>query len=559
YQRTLLAQELLLGRLDIGYFADNPYLFVTAEDMTRNFDQAGSAFARILLGSLLVMLLLCMILYFFIHHVIRRLQFLAGVLPVIGAGQFEQAEKLLERSRPATHVRQDELDFMHQSVRVLNGRLMQLHTSLRSQNDQLRVLADFDGMTGLWNRRRFRQELESWRREGRPFYLALFDLDHFKVINDTLGHAAGDHVLAAFSDVLREEVSGEGLLLARMGGDEFAMAMRGNSRAEVEALLGRIVRLWLQSPLWSRGLRMVVKSKPSIGVAGFPADSGNMEELLVCADTAMYENKRLKQADFHFYTGRELIVFQERQLTNWLNHLTQAFQQERFLVYFQPIVSQTGHARVACEALVRIRCQEQDGGVLHAGHFIAYAEQTNLIVRIDRLVLDQALACLCSHQPQPVLFFNVSNNTLSTPGFDAYILDKLEEYGYDPACLVIELTESAEIVNFRQAESFINGLRHAGIRFALDDFGTGFSSFNYISKLELDFIKIDKSIVWGLLAASEYTKNRGIVESIVYLARAAGMQVILEGVETPEVLERIEGLGADLLQGYLFGQPSASI
>ncbi|MCB1639836.1 MAG: bifunctional diguanylate cyclase/phosphodiesterase, partial [Thiothrix sp.] len=391
-----------------------------------------------------------------------------------------------------------------------------------------------------------------------PFYLALFDLDHFKVINDTLGHAAGDHVLAAFSDILREEVAGDGLLLARMGGDEFAMAMRGSSRAEVEALLSRVVLHWQQSPLWRRGLRMVVKSKPSIGVAGFPADSGNMDDLLVCADTAMYENKRLKQADFHFYTGRELIVFQERQLARWLNHLHQALQQGHFQVYFQPIVSQAGHERVAYEALVRISRQAQ-GDVLQAGHFIAYAEQTRLIIRIDRLVLDQALACLCSHQPQPVLFFNVSNHTLSTPGFDGYILEKLNEYAYDPARLVIELTESAEIVNFQHAESFINGLRHAGIRFALDDFGTGFSSFNYISKLELDFIKIDKSIVWGLMTDSGYTKNRGIIESIVYLGRAAGMQIILEGVETSAVLERIQGLGADLLQGYLFGQPSASV
>lgn len=541
-------------------FPKNPgMLYVLSSNVTAQLTDLRHTFSQIMLGSFSVLCLMLGVLHFSLHQIIFRLHRLIRVLPIIGEGRFKDAAGQLEGIAKATKKvdAKDELGLLHATTVSLNQQLEDLHHGYMRQNVQLRQLAEYDAMTGLYNRRKFQELMMALHAAQQPFFLVNFDLDHFKLVNDTLGHAVGDQLLVLFSAILKQH--GKDTIIARMGGDEFAMIIEGDIRDQAYVRLSAINQQMERLKL-NEATAAFLRCTPSIGLAHYPGDTENLDQLAAFADAAMYENKRRKQGVCVFYSGQEVSVAEEKQFSKWINLIFYAIQHDQLQPFFQPIITANKQEVVAFEALARLYGQHSLVSV--ADNFIAYAEQAQAIVQIDYVMLDRVLRKACQMCPQPCLMINISNITLERVDTRAYIMGKLQEYNYDPGCVVFELTESNEIKDFVGLRRLMVELRAIGIRFALDDFGVGYSSFNYISCLKFDFLKIDKSIINGLLRAQEaddHVSSLHIIESIVFIAEKSKIKTIAEGIESLDLLNKVLGFRIDLLQGYLFGKPAPEL
>jgi diguanylate cyclase (GGDEF)-like protein/PAS domain S-box-containing protein len=430
-------------------------------------------------------------------------------------------------------------------------------TERKRFESQLAYLASHDPLTGLINRRRFQEELEREltvsERAGTRGALLLLDLDNFKGVNDTLGHQAGDHLLQEVARRLRAEV-GRTDVLARLGGDEFAVLLPRGSEGVARAVADRVLGALRRSPFYVSAERVGITG--SIGIAVFPEHGRTVEELLANADLAMYEAKETGGNRFrvHALPGGRRSQLQQR--FDWERRIRRALDEDGFVLYRQPILDLRRDRVSAWELLLRMR--GEGGEVVAPGEFLGVAERTGLIREIDHWVVRRAIRLLGNRGREgqaPCLHVNVSSRALDDPGLMVLIERELKANApsSDSSRLVLEVTETAAVVNLERARRFVDAMAELGVRFALDDFGVGFSSFYHLKHLAVDFLKIDGSFIRNL---AHDRQDQLLVRAMVDMASALGKRTIAEFVGDPDTLAVLRDLGADYAQGFQIGRPT---
>ncbi|MDH4390521.1 MAG: EAL domain-containing protein [Aquabacterium sp.] len=422
------------------------------------------------------------------------------------------------------------------------------HTDLVSAGQRIEALTSTDALTGLFNRRQMTQAitdaLRQARRSAGTLALLVLDLDRFKQINDSLGHVIGDRVLLDCADRLKTCLR-QGDVVARMGGDQFALLVHEADSRGAEAAARRVLDA-VSHPCSVDGLQFTLTC--SVGVAMFPVDGGDAEMLLRHAESAMLRAKQGGRGCFRFHQAHQDADMRQRMR---LDHaMRQALASQRFRLHYQPQIDlKTGNV-VGAEALIRWRDPEL--GEVSPGQFIPVAEDTGFIIAIGDWVLEQAVR-QAARWRDAGLAMPVSVNVSALQFQQADFIDRvaavLREHRLAGALLELELTESILVHDADEALARLSQLSQLGVRLAIDDFGTGYSSLAYLKRFPIDRLKIDRSFVKGLPADES---DGAIVRAIVQLAQALAMQVIAEGVETEPQRAFLLELGCDEFQGFLY-------
>ena len=430
-------------------------------------------------------------------------------------------------------------------------------------------LAYFDELTALPNRQLFGQSLErtieAAKRENQKFAVLFVDLDRFKRINDTLGHSVGDELLKEVArrlekctrstdSVSRFDPAGDGgIQLARLGGDEFVIKLYGiESEDTVSAIAARIISV-LTPPFTCEGHQFVVT--PSIGIALYPEDGINSEDLLMNADSAMYRAKFAGRNNYKFYS--ETMRTKSLHRLDLENEIRKALDNDQFELHYQPKADANSWSLVGAEALLRWHHPER--GAIGPADFIPIAEETGLIVPIGQWVLREACnqVKLWSNYPfgNIPVSVNISSHQFQSDSLIDDVLGAALGAGIDPASLELEITESVLLQDAENTLVALNRLKRAGIALSVDDFGTGYSSLSYLKRFPIDTLKIDRSFVTDLHTDKD---DAAICAAILAMAQQLGLNVVAEGVETKEQLEFLRHHGCDQIQGFLCSKPLSS-
>ena len=450
-----------------------------------------------------------------------------------------------------TDLRMAETLANHTTTALENGRLVQSLQQLRTLESRLTYQALHDPLTGLANRTLFRSALSSIiadREEGRGAVLFI-DLDDFKTVNDSFGHAAGDAMLMEIATRLQSCVD-EPDLVARFGGDEFAILLHAVVDHDAAFRVAGQIQERLVAPLMLVQRRMTIRASVGVAMIEVGADP---ETVMRSADTAMYTAKA--QGKHRSVMFEPSMYESALHRFNLNNDLQRAIDRHELSVYFQPIVRLRSHELLGAEAL--IRWNHGTLGLLSPEAFLPVAEQTGLIASIDMMVLDEACAWLSAVQVSdpgmvPWVNVNVSPRSFQEPGLVEMVRRVLRRHRLEPSQLGIEVTENLMSEQADEAIATLLQLRELGVRLALDDFGTGYSSLSHLQTLPIDVVKIAKQFV-DELDTSEM--QRGLTSAIVALAQVLDKSVVAEGIERPEQLEVLEGFGCDSGQGYYFARP----
>ena len=428
-------------------------------------------------------------------------------------------------------------------------------TSLREAQAQVEHMATYDSLTGLPNRSlfadRFSQLMATTLRYKRTFALLFIDLDHFKEVNDTLGHSVGDELLVAIARRLRLAVRAEDTV-ARMGGDEFVVLLPHCDRGMAERFANTLLEKLREVILLGGSVQYVAMA--SVGVALFPHDGDTQELLLRNADIAMYEAKlsgRNRSTSYVQKMGEEKSAVFAVQM-----ELGNVVAQQQLRVYFQPKFDLKTGLLVGAEALVR---WERPGhGLVSPVEFIPIAERTGQLIAIDRWVLEDALRQVSEWTGQgvwkPGWRVSVNHNAADLQRLELItdLKSLLERYQLDATALELEITEDALLVNTQEMMALLRELTEIGVTLAIDDFGTGYSSLSYLRMLPAGVIKIDQSFVRDMFASDN---ARSLIETIVAMAHGLGHELVAEGIETDAQRARLLELGCEVGQGYWFGKP----
>ncbi|MDD5228640.1 MAG: PAS domain S-box protein [Methylococcales bacterium] len=435
------------------------------------------------------------------------------------------------------------------------GHLSAIAIERKRIEQQMSYQASYDALTGLPNRRMFnnrlRIEIIRTDRSGHELALLFIDLDHFKEVNDTLGHDIGDKLLVEAANRIQQCIR-ESDTVARLGGDEFVVILSDvGSIPPLERIAEAIIKVMTEPFYFGEYVAYI---SASVGIAVYPQDADNAVTLMSCADQAMYSAKELGRNNFNFFT--QSMQEQAHQRLYLINNLRTAIEKEELEVYYQPIVDVVSGKTVKAEALLRWRHPAL--GMVSPAVFIPLAEETNLIQEIGSWVFYQAADMAKrwnllsnANEPQKVSI-NMSPRQLTKGNGEQIAIDYLQTIVLDSRCVVIEITEGLLLDNSPDIIEKLTRLRTAGIEISLDDFGTGYSAISYLKKFNLDYLKIDRSFVQDLeIDASD----QAITEAIVVMAHRLGLKVIAEGVETEGQRALLAAVGCEYIQGYFYSKP----
>lgn len=427
--------------------------------------------------------------------------------------------------------------------------------------DQLSWNSRHDTLTGLENRGEFERRLQNLLTQGlhqvKPCALLYIDLDQFKLINETSGHAAGDEVLCEVSRMLQHNLR-ETDCLARMGGDEFAVLLENCPPSHVSSIAEKLrsAAQKLQTYWGEKTLRTGF----SIGVVHIPGDSANASDLLRMADMACYQAKERGRNKVFFYTAEDGMLSRYVSEMEWATRIRYALDENRFCLYAQSIAplqasKQSGKSSgMHFEVLLRLR--DENGQILSPGTFIPAAERYGLMPAIDRWVISKSLQTLAQQPGYAKLIdtcaINLSGASLDDENLLEFIKSQMLEHNIAPDMLCFEITETSAIGNLSNATRLIQALRAMGCRFALDDFGVGMSSLTYLKQLPVDYLKIDGGFVRDMLKDKG---DRAMVEMINRIGQTLGKKTVAEFVESREIAEALMNMGVDYVQGYAIARP----
>ncbi|MBM1188849.1 phosphodiesterase DibA [Pseudomonas lundensis] len=426
-------------------------------------------------------------------------------------------------------------------------------SAIKNTQSELMRLAHHDPLTDLPNRLLFtdraEQALAYAQRHKSGCALLMIDLDHFKIINDSMGHNVGDLLLKAVGERLTA-VFGKGFTVARLGGDEFAVLVENCTQVAQAAGFAQQVLEVMKGAFIIETHQLFISA--SVGISLYPNDALNAEQLLRNADSALFKAKSAGREGYALYT-EELTAHAQYRI-EVASDLRRALEQQELRVYFQPVHDLTTSRMVGVEALVR--WQHPQRGLVAPGEFIPIAERTGLIAEIDAWVLEQACWQMCQWQAAGVdlsfVAVNISSRLFARPELYQLVSTVLADTGLNPALLELEVTESAVMDNSEVALEQMHRLRELGLRLAIDDFGTGFSSLLRLKRLPVQKLKIDQGFVAGLPGDDD---DVAIVRAVIALAQSMGMQVHAEGIEYVEQAQFLLDHHCDLGQGYWFGRP----
>ncbi len=463
-----------------------------------------------------------------------------------------------------TAIRKDGSEFpamIYGSPSVFDGRPASVGTLLdissqKAAEQRIRELADYDVLTGLPNRRllreRFVQLLAAAERDNTEIAVIFLDLDHFKRVNDSLGHSVGDELLVEVArrlDTVVRRID----TLARLGGDEFIFAMPGFPTAAAAEVARRLIDVFTR-PFEVAGHELTVT--PSLGISIYPHDGQDLETLLKNADTAMYRAKEIGRNTFQFYAAEMNTATLDRLLME--SNLRRALAQNEFILLYQPLVNLRTGVIIGVEAL--IRWQHPELGMIMPDRFIHVAEETGLINPIGDWVLceacRQAKVWCDEGLPSLVMAVNVAPVQFRQPGFVEMVAGALAASGLEASLLELELTERTVMHDADINLGTLSALHRMGVELSLDDFGTGYSSLAYLKRFPVGKLKIDRSFVNDLETDPD---DWAIASTIVSMGRSLRMTVLAEGVETGEQLAQLRKMGCDMAQGYYFSRPTSAV
>jgi diguanylate cyclase (GGDEF)-like protein/PAS domain S-box-containing protein len=441
-----------------------------------------------------------------------------------------------------------------------SGLVLVLHdtSELRGLTRQMTYQASHDALTGLVNRREFehrlQEALDSALSGDTGHALCYLDLDHFKVVNDTCGHTAGDNMLREIASLIKEAVR-DSDTVGRIGGDEFALLLAGCPLEKARQIADNVVRS-------VNDFRFVWRDKifnvgVSIGLVEIGRDSGTIEDIINSADSACYVAKKQGGLHVHVYSAREEANARHSGEIHWLLKLQSALRDNKFELYYQPIV----HARAggmsgpALEVFVRL-AGENGQPAAPPAEFIRAAERYRLMPHVDRWVVQAVLAALgrggLKLPPGRSVAINIAGQTLGDAEFLEFVVDCFDHTGANPGDICFEVTEASVVANLEHAQRFLGVLHGMGCEFALDNFGRGLSSFSTLKTLPMDYLKIDGSFIKNLAGDAV---NQAMVAAMIELSRSLNFRVVAEHVEDQWALDTVTGMGIDFVQGFMVGRP----
>jgi diguanylate cyclase (GGDEF)-like protein len=497
-------------------------------------------FQRQLITQLLVLTVIVVFLCAAIHAVFR-INVLYPIQALIAASrQVGRGEHTLVEVKSS-----DELGML---ARAFNA----MAEEVRREQAKLHRQANFDTLTGLPNRMmavdRINQAIHSARRTRRRFALFFIDLDNFKSVNDSMGHAVGDQLLIATGARVRSTLR-DADTVARLGGDEFlVLAPDVADEVQVEEIAERLIRA-ISEPQTLSGRKVVARC--SIGIALFPDNGDTLATLMANADNAMYQAKAAGRGSAIFFTEEMNTRLRERMQME--QDLNVAVELGQLSLHFQPIFEADGQRHRGAEVLLRWKHPERD--FVSPAEFIPLAEATGQIVAIGDWVLDQVCRSWAEWRAQGIdpgfLAVNISRVQFRKR-FSKKLAERIAAYGVPPAALELEITEGVLLDDHQHVAEELENLRAVGVTLSLDDFGTGYSSLSYLKRFRFDLLKIDRGFVAGL---PDNAEDVLLVKAILAMAKGLDLKVIAEGVETREQLAFLTAQGCDLAQGFFFARP----
>jgi diguanylate cyclase (GGDEF)-like protein len=446
----------------------------------------------------------------------------------------------------------------HKEIMAINNALQTTICALNQRDKMLRRLADYDPLTGLPNRRHFslglEDEINRLRQCGKTSALLFIDLDQFKYINDTLGHAAGDRVLVQAASCLQGNLR-ENDLIARFGGDEFTILLKDINQENAVQLVEDLMKIMQDIHFVEDGQSLNVLC--SIGMTMIDSGRFTPDDLLSQADFACHEAKARGRNCYHCY---EVSSREKRQMTadvGWSQRIKSALKGNSLLLHYQPIINIDSGQPAMYEVLVRMR--DENNKIIPPAAFMPAANRFGLMVDIDHMVISNAMEALArfhEHGHDIKFTLNLSGHVFNDTKLVGFIGENLDRNGLDPAAVILEITEQVAVRHLEQARGLIQELMALGCRFALDDFGAGFSSFNYLKHLPVDYIKIDGGFIRNMVNDQV---DQAMVKSIIQIAKAVGKQTIAEYVQDDETLTMLHELGVDYAQGFHIGEPAETL
>ncbi|AZN39162.1 bifunctional diguanylate cyclase/phosphodiesterase [Paenibacillus albus] len=528
--------------IKLNLVRENGMAVVTGVSKTEINEDAWTVLYPVFIIGFICLALFGLVTYYFVLRGIAPLQRLVSLMKSVEHGDY---------SVHATIRTYNEIRSLSQSFNLMTEGIRKRDEELSASNDKIYRLAYFDSLTGLLNRRHL-LETTADALSGNPdlgIAVIYVDLDNFKTINDTLGHSAGDYVLVEVASRL-EAIAYPDKYASRIGGDEFVLVLHNvENRTMVEEALQQFI-CSIELPLNYRD--QVCNVSASIGVSFYPEHGVTIEELLQKADMAMYQSKAKGKNQYCMFDKSIQLQITEKAYME--RSIKEALRNKQFELYYQPIYDCSEGCITSVETLLRCHSPALSG--IPTQTIIETAEQTGLIVPLDKWVLEEACrfaSKLNAHRSRGIrVTVNVSANDIAQQGFVKQVEDALNRNQLKPDWLGLELTETVLINSFEGSRSKLEAIKEIGVSIYLDDFGTGYSSLHYLKLLPIDYVKIDKSFVNSMLQSE---RDGLFMKTLVELTHTIDLKVVAEGVETAEQESMLLHYQCDMLQGYHIGRP----